>query len=64
MTERTEFVEGEEYVMSELPDSDMTPTGNLEDLGDGRLAARYGDVYVTFEFSTVRCVDVERVEDL
>jgi len=59
-----EFTEGEEYEMAELPQSDMTASGNLEAIGDGRLAARYGDKYVTFEYHTVKCVDVKNIDEL
>lgn len=54
-----EFVEGEEYDLDELPENDMLRSGKLESLGDGRLAARYGDTYVEFEWSKVECVDVK-----
>lgn len=59
-----QFEQNQEYNLSDLPESDMTPSGNLEALGEGMFAARYGDVYVTFEFSKVRCVNVQDVEDV
>lgn len=60
----TRFEEGEVYPLDELPDSEMTKSGSLEALGDGRYAAKYGDQYVTFEFEAVRCVDVRSVEEV
>jgi len=58
------FKEGEEYSFEELPDSDMNKNGKLEALGDGRLAARYGEKCVEFEWSKVRCIDVTHVSEL
>lgn len=58
------FKEGEEYELDSLPDSDMTNSGNLEMVGDGKLAAVYGETCVTFEWSTVRCVDVKHKSEL
>ena len=56
------FEKGKEYDIDGLPDSDMTANGKLEMVGDGTLGARYGDTYVTFEFSKVRCLDVRSVD--
>lgn len=64
MTDR-KFTEGEEYALDNLPESDMTNSGNLEVVDrEGTLAARYGDVYVEFEWSKVRCTDVTRVSEI
>jgi len=57
------FEEGETYLLSRLPDSELTNSGNLESLGDGRLSAVYGDKHVTFEYHTVRCVNVKEIDD-
>lgn len=62
--EEPQFKEGEEYDLDNLPESDMTNSGKLEMVGDGKLGARYGNLYVTFEWSTVECVDVTTIEEL
>ena len=64
MSDAPEFKEGDEYDIDGLPDSDMTANGKLEMVGDGTLGARYGDTYVTFEFSKVRCLDVRSIDSL
>lgn len=58
------FEEGEEYELSELPESDLLNSGNLEALGDGRLAAKYGELYVEFEWKSVECIDVTHEDEL
>lgn len=59
-----EFEEGEEYEMDRLPDSDMTPSGNLEMVGDRTYGARYGDTLVTFVVKNVECIDVRGVDEV
>lgn len=54
----TKFEEGEEYEPDDLPTSDMTKSGNLESLGNGKYVALYDDVYVTFEIGKFRCIEV------
>ena len=56
--------EGEEYYLDDLPDSDMASSGALGMVGDGKLAAQFGDLYVTFEWGTVRCTDVTHKSEL
>lgn len=58
------FEEGEEYDLDELPESDMTNSGKLEDLGNGKLVAKYGEEYVEFEWGKVRCTDVTKESEL
>jgi len=50
--------------MDELPPSDMTASGKLEAVGNGRLAAQYGDTYVTFEHHSLKCVDVRDTDEV
>lgn len=47
-----------------VPDSDMTPNGKLEMVGDNVLGARFDDLLVEFEFSHVRVTDVTSVDEL
>ena len=58
------FEEGEEYDIEEIPDSDMTNSGALEAVGGGKLAAKFGDTYVTFKKSKLTCVDVRTEEEV
>ena len=60
----SDFSKGDVYGLDELPESDMTNSGNLEMVGGGVLAGKFGDEYVTFEWVGVRVTDVTPVDEL
>jgi len=60
----TDLQEGDTVELDALPESDMTHSGKLESLGDGTLAAQYGDECVTFEWHTVKVTDVTHIDEL
>lgn len=59
----TEFKEGEEYALDELPENDMNNSGNLEWVGDETLVLVHNNQHVELWYSSVKVRDVKYIND-
>lgn len=53
------FTQGAVYDIDELPENEMNDSGKLEWVGDNRLGLVTNDIVADFEWSHVRCIDIQ-----